>query len=83
MPISAGSRVTDATITTSTARLAETATPFMYSSPTRKRPSREMITVPPAMRTLRPAVVTASEIAASLLDPAASADRKRVRTSNA
>ena len=73
--MNAGSSVTDAAITTSTARLAATAMPWRNDTPTRNRPSTPITTVPPAIRTLRPDVVTASWIAASRSRPAARAAR--------
>jgi hypothetical protein len=51
--------------------------------PSRNRPRKEMTTVVPATRTLRPAVVTASTTAARGSPPEASAERKRVRTRSA
>ena len=57
---SAGSSVTAPSITTSTASEAAIATPYMYGRPVRNRPITAITTVPPAMITLRPAVVTAS-----------------------
>ncbi len=79
----AGSRVIEASITTSTASEAEIATPYMYGSPVRKRPRTAMTTVEPAMITLRPAVVTASTTASWRSLPAFSEARKRVMTSSA
>ena len=80
---SAGSSVTDATITTSTASEAAIATPYMYGRPVRARPRTEITTVAPARMTLRPAVVTASVTASCTSLPSASAARKRVSTSSA
>jgi hypothetical protein len=80
---SAGSSVTAATITTSTASEAETATPYMYGRPVSASPRTAITTVAPAMITLRPAVVTASTIASWVSLPRASAARKRVITSSA
>jgi hypothetical protein len=79
---SAGSRLIAASITTRTAIAAESATPYMYDKPVRKRPRTAMTTVRPAMITLRPAVVTASTIASWRSLPSFIAERNRVRTSN-
>jgi hypothetical protein len=51
--------------------------------PMKKRPRSEMTTVPPAIRALRPAVLTASETAARGSQPPASDALKRVRMSRA
>jgi hypothetical protein len=45
-PSSAGSRVTDAAMTTSTLKLVARATPLRYASPMENRPSIEITTVP-------------------------------------
>ena len=79
---SAGSRVIEARTTTSTARLAEIATPYRNETPMKDSPSSEIITVPPAMITLRPAVVTASTSALRSFAPASIAERNRVRISS-
>jgi hypothetical protein len=75
--------VTAASITTRTASEAAIATLYMYGRPVRKRPRMAITTVPPAMITLRPAVVTASTTASWRFLPACSAVRNRVRTSSA
>ena len=80
---SAGSRETEASITTSTASEAAIATPYMYGRPVSSRPSTAITTVPPAMTTLRPAVVTASTTASWRSLPSRIAARNRVRTSSA
>ncbi len=74
-PSSAGSSVTLAASTTSTARLAKSATPYRYGRRMRNSPSIEMMTVEPAMTAERPAVLIASTVASSGDRPSASAVR--------
>ena len=64
-----------AAITTSTAMIEASATPYRYVSPIANRPNKEITTVIPATSTLRPAVPTASPIASDPEAPSASAAR--------
>ena len=75
--------MTAPSITTNTAMDAAIATPYMYGRPVRNRPITAITTVPPAMITLRPAVVTASSTASWVSFPWRIAARNRVSTSSA
>ena len=64
-PRMAGSSVTDAAMTTSTASTTVKANPFMAGCPISRMPSIEMTTVRPANSTARPAVAIAVRVARS------------------
>ena len=74
-PSIAGSNVTDASITTSTADTAPTASPRRKPRFITNRPSSEMITVQPAKITARPDVVIAVMTARRGSSPSCSAAR--------
>ena len=74
-PSMAGSSVTDASITTSTADTAPTASPRRKPRFITNRPSSEMITVQPAKITARPEVVIDVMTAARGSSPLCSAAR--------
>ncbi len=74
-PSTAGSNVTEASMTTRTAHTAPTARPRRKPRFITKRPSNEMITVEPAKITARPDVVIAVITAARGSSPAWRADR--------
>ena len=62
-PSIAGSRVTDAAITMSTAGMTENAKPVIDGWSISRMPSSDTTTVSPAKMTARPAVVTALRVA--------------------
>jgi hypothetical protein len=68
-PMTAGRRVTDASIVTSTVAAPPIATPSTNAKPISRMPSREMTTVVPANRTARPAVTNAARFAVSGSSP--------------
>ena len=68
-PSSAGSSVTEAIIVKSTVIDAPTAMPFMKLTPMINMPRSEITTVVPANNTARPAVSTASAVAAAQSPP--------------
>ena len=82
-PRMAGSRVTDAAITTSTASTTVNANPFMAGWPISRMPSMEMTTVRPANSTARPAVAIAVCVAPRASWPSARLLRNRVTISSA
>ena len=83
MPSSAGSKVTDASIMTSTPIAAPVARPRTNDNPITYKPSSEMMTVTPAKRTARPLVSTASTTAFSTDIPACRPSRYRVTMKSA
>ena len=66
-PSSAGSSVTEAVMTSSTANDTVNANPFRDARPTSRMPSIETMTTRPANTTARPAVAIALTVAASRL----------------
>ena len=83
MPRSAGSKVTDASIMTSTPIAAPVASPRTNDKPMMYKPSSEIMTVTPAKRTARPLVSTASTTASSTDIPACRPSRYRVTMNSA
>ncbi len=69
-PSSAGSRVTEAIIVTSTVTAAPVARPLMNDRPMMNMPSSEITTVTPANMTARPAVSSATTVDCSGSRPA-------------
>jgi hypothetical protein len=82
-PSSAGSSVTAAPITITTASIAASAAPYRYGRPIKNSPTSEITTVAPAISTERPAVEIASTAASRGSRPAAIAARWRARMSSA
>jgi hypothetical protein len=79
----AGSRVTEAAMTMSTAGITVNANPVMDGCLMSRMPSIETITVSPANRTARPAVVIAVRVARRGSWPCARLPRNRVTMSSA
>jgi hypothetical protein len=82
-PSSAGSRVTEAAMTMSTAGMTVNANPVMDGWSISRTPSRHTTTVRPATMTARPAVVMALSVARRGSSPWARLLRKRVTMSRA
>ncbi len=80
---SAGSRVIDASIITSTPIALEMARPFTKAMPINSKPSSEMITVMPANTTARPDESTEATIAVSGSSPIARCSRNRLTMNKA
>ena len=82
-PSSAGSSVTEAVMTSSTASDTVKAKPFREARPTSRMPSIETMTTRPANTTARPAVAIAPTVARRGSWPSARLLRNRVTMSSA